>query len=153
MADQAESQVVYRSIYGFLGDISRAWHPNDVNRFGAAVGKTADAAHIAYREVVDVALGAVRAFPEKLLRRLYDRMAVEFGWPKIVDAETPAIEDPRRQLEETLRSHERAAKHLRKVIEKTESLPVLGAMTESLQWFEQEAERIRGEIGMEVSVR
>ncbi len=141
-----ENIVEHLSVPGFLRRIPHRWHMLDINRFGDAVGRAAEALHIAYLTRVDLALGMIRIFPVPLLKRVYETQAKQFGWPLVLDAQLALDEGPRGQLR-VLRRHERTEQHLSALAEGLDP-EVRASMEKVLQFVSEDARRLRKELGL-----
>ncbi|MEA3212247.1 MAG: hypothetical protein QOE70_5304 [Chthoniobacter sp.] len=140
------AKIEHLTIPGFMRRVSNRWHIEDITRFGDKVGRAAEALQLSYMTTVDRSLGIIRVFPVPLLQRIYTVLSVQFGWPQIIEAEVPAIEDNRRAQQETIRSHERFQKHLRLLLEASEEEDVQHSAAVLLQWLEQDCQRLRQEL-------
>lgn len=145
---QQESIVEHLTIPGFLRRIPYKWHIDEITRFGDKVGRAAESLQIAYLTTVDRSLGVIRVFPAPLLQRIYQILSAQFGWPQIIDLDPPALDDPRRVQQETLRSHERLAKHMRAILEMAENPDVQHSIAVVVEWIEHDCQRIRQELGL-----
>lgn len=143
-----EPLVEHLTIPGFLRRIPHRWHLDDINRFGDKVGRAAESMQLAYITAVDRSLGVLRVFPIPLLQRVYEIMAPQFGWPRIIDAEPPALGDSRKAQRETLKAHERVSKHLRDLLGATPDLDIQHSIAVVIQWVEFDCKRIRKELGI-----
>src|SRR4051812_28044068 len=144
------AKIEHLTIPGFLRRISNRWHMEDITRFGDRVGRAAEAMQLSYMTTVDRSLGVIRVFPVPLLQRVYEIMAVQFGWPQIVEAEVPALDDPRRAQEETLRSHERIMKHLQALLAAAaDDIDLQASLAVVLQWLDHDCQAIREALGLQ----
>lgn len=145
---QSDEIVEHLTIPAFLRRIPHKWHIDEITRFGDKVGRAAESLQLSYLTTIDRSLGVIRIFPLPLLQRVYQIFAVQLGWPQIIDVEPPALDDPRRAHQETLRTHERLAKHMRALLEITDSVDVQQSIAVVLEWIEHDCRRIRQELGI-----
>ena len=145
---QSDSIVEHLTIPAFLRRIPHKWHIDEITRFGDKVGRAAESLQLSYMTTIDRSLGVIRIFPLPLLQRVYQIFAVQLGWPQIIDVETPALDDPRRVQQETLRSHERLLKHVRALLAIAENVDVQHSISVVVQWLEHDCHRIRTELGL-----
>ena len=136
------------TIPAFLRRIPHKWHIDEITRFGDKVGRAAESLQLSYLTTIDRSLGVIRIFPLPLLQRVYQIFAVQLGWPQIIDVEPPALDDPRRGQQETLRSHERLLKHNRALLAIAENVDVQHSISVVVQWLEHDCLRIRKELGL-----
>jgi hypothetical protein len=146
---QQDAIVEHFSIPSFLRRIPHKWHIDEITRFGDKVGRAAESLQLAYLTTVDRSLGVVRVFPAPLLQRIYQILSPQFGWPQIIEIEPPALDDPRRSQEETLRSHERLLKHIRALLPIAENVDVQHSIAVVVEWLEHDCRRIRQELGID----
>lgn len=145
---QQDAIVEHLTIPAFLRRIPHKWHIDEITRFGDKVGRAAASLQLCYLTTVDRSLGVIRVFPVPLLQRIYQILAPQFGWPQIIDAEPPTLDDPRRNQQETLRSNERLAKHMRALLAITENIEVQNSIAVVIQWLDHDCRRIRQELGI-----
>jgi hypothetical protein len=138
--------VEHLTIPGFLRLIEYRWTLGDIRQFGDKVQQVAEAMCLAYRTAVDRSLGELRMFPEPLLRRVYDTLAPGFGWPQIINVETPELEDAKKKRD-TIKSNERVLKRLEEVITETDDLAEHEALRESARVLRAKTDALRAEIG------
>ncbi|MGB8167614.1 MAG: hypothetical protein WCF18_08985 [Chthoniobacteraceae bacterium] len=144
------AKIEHLTVPGFLRRVSNRWHMEDITRFGDKVGRAAEAMQLSYMTTVDRSLGVIRVFPVPLLQRIYQIMSVQFGWPQIVEAEVPALDDPRRVQEETLRSHERIMKHLQALLSAAvDDIDLQASLAVVLQWLDHDCQSIREALGLQ----
>lgn len=142
--------IEHLTVPGFLRRIPHRWSFEDITRYGDKVGRAAESMQLAYVTTMDRSLGVIRTFPVPLLQRVYEILATQYGWPRIIEAPTPALDDSRRVNREALKAHERMEKHLRAMLESVASDDVQGSIATLLGWMGQEIERLRAELGEEV---
>ena len=85
-------------------------------------------------------------FPEPLLRRVYDTLAPQCGWPVIVNIETPELEDAKKKRD-LLKTHERTLKNLGNLIADTDDAGSLEALHASVRVVEGKMSILRAELG------
>jgi hypothetical protein len=144
-----ELVVEHATIPGFLRRIPYRFSMEDLTRFGTKVGKAAEAMQIAFITTVERSLGTIRVFPLPLLRRVYEVMGMQFGWPKIIEVEIPGLPSGGINPAETLKAHERLEQYLRGALEMAADDTVQHSITVVLQWLEMDCERIRKDLGQE----
>lgn len=143
LAREAVAIIEHLTVPGFLRRIPHRWHLDEITRFGDKVGRVAEALQLAYLTTIDRSLGVVRVFPAPMMRRVYDILAPQFGWPRILDNDQPlALEDVKR-AKDALRANEKLAARLQELLDRTESAPVLEALATVMKLIERENEALR----------
>lgn len=142
--------VEHMTVPGFMRLIDHRWHLHDIRRFGDMVGNMAEAMHISYIPAADRSLGILRMFPEPLLRRVYDTLAPQCGWPLIVDVETPQLEDAKKKRD-TIKAHERTLKQLNEMISDTDDLGEVETLRASVRVLEAKIGNLRVQTGEPVA--
>jgi hypothetical protein len=144
-----EDIVEHLSVPGFIRRVPYRFHMDEITRFGAKVGASAEALQLSYVTRVDRSLGQIRVFPVPLLMRVYQVLARQQGWPEIVDPAplAPALEDPAAADRESLRSMEKFATVVEEMIGATESSVVLEALAVVSRFLEVQTARLRERLG------
>lgn len=142
----AEQIVEHLTVPGFLRRIPHRWHLDEVARFGDKVGRVAESMQLAYLTTVDRSLGVIRMFPSPLLKRVYEVLSQQFGWPQIIDLEPAQLEDGKRDRE-TLRSLEKSQRCLRELADASENPDVLEALARVNTWVEAQTALLRVKMG------
>jgi hypothetical protein len=145
---QQTAMVEHLTVPGFLRRIPHRWHFDDITRFGDKLGRVAESMQLAYLTTVDRSLGVIRIFPLPLLKRVYEVMSAQFGWPQIIDAPIPGLPAGVDNGAEALRAHERVDKHLRSLLEGATDGNVQHSIAVVLHWLSEDSARIRKELGL-----
>lgn len=136
--------VEHLTIPGFMRLIDHRWSLDDIRRFGDRMGQMAESMCLAYLTATDASLGILRMFPAPLLRRVYDIMAPQFGWPVIVNVDTPELEEVKKKRD-AIKANERALRRLGEVIADTEDVAQLEVLRASVKVIEAQTAELRGE--------
>ncbi len=130
------------TVPGFLNRVGHRFHMNEIFRFGGELGRAAESMHLAYMTAMDAKLGVLRVFPEPLMRRVYDVLAAQLSWPKIIDADTGALDDAQK-AQHAIRANERMLKRLRELIADTDGVEQLKALEAAAAIIEQQTAELR----------
>lgn len=136
--------VEHLTVPGFLRLIDHRWSLGDVRRFGNELNHMAEALGLAYLTATDASLGILRMYPEPLHRRVYDNLAPQFGWPQIIDVETPQLEEAKKRRD-ALKANERQIKVLQQIADEAEDPEVLASVAKMHAWLESQAAALRQE--------
>lgn len=134
------SVVEHLTIPGFIRQAPHRFHMDEIMRFGDKVGRVAESLQVSYLTTIDRQLGQIRLFPVPLLVRVYQVMAVQFGWEPIT--ETAALEDRHAEI---IRNNERTRKRLEAVATAVQNPEIAQAMATVLAYLDSEAQRLRGQ--------
>lgn len=141
----AGENIEHVTVPGFLRRIPHPWHIDDITRYGDKVGRVAEAMQLSYLTTIQPKLGMIRVFPVSLLQRVYQLMAPQFGWPRLLD-ETAMLEDGRAAQREALRVRERVAADLAQIGEVTDNVQVLDAAQTVREFIDADIARLKGEL-------
>ena len=136
-----ENIVEHLSVPGFLRRVHHRWHMQDINRYGDAVGKSAEALQLAYLTRVDMALGVIRIFPVSLLKRIYETLAPQFGWPMIIEGRLE--EKVEKVLLRKLLGYQRMDKILQTMLATADTKEAQSAITVVRDLLEEDSRKIR----------
>lgn len=141
LAEVSAGQVEHRTVLEFLRSIPHGWQADDIVRFGDKVKRIAEAVQLPFVPQPHPQLGVIRIYPVPLLEWVYTMLSKQFHWP----APALVLEDGAREQREELRRHEGAKKHLELAAEQhSPPSEVATAIKTTLDWLENEAQRLRG---------
>lgn len=139
------SVVEHCTVREFMRRVPHRWSLEDMFRLGDKVKRSAEALQIAFVTTTDPTLGLVRVYPLPMVRGIYDVLAAQFGWPKIIDAEIPGLPGTGGSTIRTPQRHERMRQHLRSLAEVVEDEGVHGLIAGLLDWIEEDLARMAQE--------
>jgi hypothetical protein len=141
-----EMDIEFLTVPGFIRRVPYRWHLDDITRFGDKVGRVAEALQVAYITRIDRHLGVIRVFPEALLRRVYEILAGQYGWPRIIEALPEGSADETAPIREELRAAEKAEKALEPICERVDDVCVIEALRVVRTYLEQHGAELRGKL-------